>query len=125
MFLEILTKLMKERGITKSTLAKESGVPYEAIDGFYKKGCDNVKLSTLLKLAKYFNVSLDYLIYGDVIELTEHEKDIIRAYRNNPNMQAAAHKLLGVDNSNDILNDIINTIENGENIFKKVPTDTE
>lgn len=119
MFLEILTKLMNERGITKSTLAKDSGIPYTTIDGFYKKGCDNVKLSTLQKLAKYFGVTLDYLIYGDVIELTEHEKAVIAAYRNAPDMQAAVDKLLGVSGGADIAADIVETIKNGENAFKK------
>lgn len=119
MFLEILTKLMNERGITKSTLAKESGIPYTTIDGFYKKGCENVKLSTLQKLAKYFGVTLDYLIYGDKLELTRHEKDVLTAYRASPQMQAAVDKLLGVENGDTIIEDMKNTIEQGEKNFKK------
>ena len=62
MFLEILNSLMEERGINKSTLSKESGIPYTTIDGFYKKGCENIKLQTLQKLADYFDVSVDYLL---------------------------------------------------------------
>ncbi len=54
--------LMKERGLNRSQLSKETGIPYTTIDGFYKKGTDNVKLSTLKKLASYFNCSLDYLV---------------------------------------------------------------
>ncbi len=53
---------MAERGINKSTLSRESGIPYTTIDGFYKKGCDNIKLSTLQKLAEYFDVSVDFLL---------------------------------------------------------------
>ena len=37
MFLDILNELMAEKGINKSILSKESGVPYTTIDGFYKK----------------------------------------------------------------------------------------
>lgn len=62
MFLAILDALMTEKGINKSTLSKESGIPYTTIDGFYKKGCENIKLSTLQKLAEYFDVSVDYLL---------------------------------------------------------------
>ena len=47
--------LMKERNISKADLARESGVPYTTIDGFYKKGSENAKLSTLKKLCNYFN----------------------------------------------------------------------
>ena len=96
MFLDNLTALMKERGINKATLAKESGIPYTTIDGFYKKGCDNTKLSTLIRLSEYFGVSLDYLINGEVSTLTAHEKAVISAYRNNPDMQTAVDRLLNV-----------------------------
>jgi len=65
MFLDILEKLMESRGLNKNTLAKESGIPYTTIDGFWKKGCDNIKLSTLIKIANYFEVSLDYLLGYD------------------------------------------------------------
>ena len=92
-FTEKLDKLMQERHINKSILAKESGVPYTTIDGLYKKGSDNIKLSTLRKLSSYFNCSLDYLV-DDEIEndadisaeqfnikvLTKEEKEDIQRY---------------------------------------------
>ena len=82
MLLDNLSELMKRRGISNlHALANESDVPYTTLKGFYEKGCDNVKLSTLNKLCTYFNVSLDYLINGDVTNLTEHEKKVIFAYR--------------------------------------------
>ena len=97
MFLEILTKLMVDRKINKRKLSIESGIPYTTIDRFYKIGYDNIKLSTLLKLANYFNVSLDYLINGDETILNSKEKELIIAYRNNPEMQQAVNKLLGIE----------------------------
>lgn len=63
-----LDLLMKERKINKAELARESGVPYTTIDGFYKKGAENAKLSTLKKLCSYFNCSLDYLADDEVQE---------------------------------------------------------
>ena len=96
MFLEILDKLIAEKKINKSVLAKESGIPYTTIDGFYKKGWENVKLSTLLKLAAYFEVSVDYLVSGEGKrtvakakkeesnegeKYTDKEKKVIKAYR--------------------------------------------
>ena len=61
-----LDLLMKERNINKADLARESGVPYTTIDGFYKKGSENAKLSTLKKLCTYFNCTWDYLADDDV-----------------------------------------------------------
>lgn len=85
--------LMKERNINKADLARESGVPYTTIDGFYKKGSENAKLSTLKKLCTYFNCTLDYLAddavddspttiaaHFDGDEYTEDELEDIRAY---------------------------------------------
>lgn len=69
-FTDRLEYLMKRNGIkNNSELARESGIPYTTIDGFYKKGSDNIKLSTLKKLAKCLHCSLDYLTEdSDVIE---------------------------------------------------------
>jgi len=67
-FLTKLDKLMKDKNINKHQLSKESGVPYTTIDGFYKKGTENIKLSTLKKLAAYFECTLDYLADDDISE---------------------------------------------------------
>lgn len=60
-FTEKLDALMAKNGINKSILSKESGIPYTTIAGFYTKGTDNVKLSTLKKLSSYFGCTIDYL----------------------------------------------------------------
>lgn len=93
-FTEKLDMLMAERRINKATLSREADIPYTTIDGFYKKGSDNIKLSTLRKLSAYFNCSLDYLVDDDNIQnrpitiaahfdgedFTEDEMDDIKAY---------------------------------------------
>lgn len=61
-FLDVLNQLMKEKGLNKSTLSQLSGVPYTTIDGFYKKGYENAKISTVRKIASALDVSLDYLV---------------------------------------------------------------
>ena len=88
-----LDLLMKDRNINKADLARESGVPYTTIDGFYKKGSENAKLSTLKKLCTYFNCTLDYLTddtvndqpttiaaHFDGDDFTEDELDEIRQF---------------------------------------------
>ena len=59
-FTEKLDMLMEKNHMNKSELSRISGIPYTTIDGFYKKGSDNIKLSTLKKIAKSFDCSLDY-----------------------------------------------------------------
>lgn len=102
-FLERLDSLMKARGINKNVLSKESGIPYTTIDGFYKKGYENTKLSTVRKLCSYFGVSMDYLIGTEEtsasnIHITDFEKQIILAYRQTDEIgRAMVLRSLGLD----------------------------
>lgn len=69
-FTEKLDKLLKEKDISKPQLSKISSIPYSTIMSFYdsEKGTDNIKLSTLKKLSKALNVSLDYLTDDTISE---------------------------------------------------------
>ena len=71
MFMKLTDKLdllMRERGINKKDLSRQSGIPYTTIINFYEKGTDNVKLSTLLKLSRYLGVTLDYIADDNIEE---------------------------------------------------------
>lgn len=65
-FIEKLDYMMERKGLSKSKLSQISGVPYTTIDGFYKKGYENIKLSTARKLSKALEVTLDYLLDDNV-----------------------------------------------------------
>ncbi len=84
MFLETLDTLMQTHGLNKNSFSKQSGIAYTTIDGFYKKGYENAKLSTLRQIADFFHVSLDYLISGEenLIELeNSYEYKLLNTYR--------------------------------------------
>lgn len=59
-FLAKLDYLMEKNHLNKNTLSKACNIPYTTIDGWYKKGYEGLKLTTLRKLANYFGTSLDY-----------------------------------------------------------------
>lgn len=59
-FLEKLNYLMEKNNLNKSTLSKACNIPYTTIDGWYKKGYEGLKLTTLRKLADYFGTTLDF-----------------------------------------------------------------
>lgn len=61
---ERLAQLMGERGINRAELSKGAGVPYTTIVALFEKGTDNIKLSTMRKLAAYFGITLDDLADG-------------------------------------------------------------
>ena len=61
-----LEYLMDQKGISsKADLAKQAGIPYTTVVGLWERGVDNVKRSTLIKLSRFFGVSLDYLANDD------------------------------------------------------------
>ncbi len=45
-----------------SDISRLSNIPYTTIDGIYKKGEENIKLTTLKKLAMLLNCTLDELV---------------------------------------------------------------
>ncbi len=55
-----LKELRMEAGISQRTLANAINATQKAID-FWEKGINEPKLSFLIKLAQFFNVSIDYL----------------------------------------------------------------
>lgn len=90
-FLEKVDYLMGRFGLTRTTLSQKSNIPYTTIDGWYKKGYEGLKLTTLRKLADYFNTTLDYWILDDIKDpnygksmgfpVEYHEMEHIKKYR--------------------------------------------
>lgn len=90
-FTEKLDVLMAEKGLNRREFSAQSGIPYMTIINFYEKGTDNVKLSTLKKIAVYFGVSLDYIADDTIVDrgnfaqcersFSPNEIEIVSAYR--------------------------------------------
>lgn len=59
---ERIEQLLETKNINMHQLSISANIPYTTLDGIRKRSCDNVKLSTLIKLADYFDVSIDYLV---------------------------------------------------------------
>lgn len=63
--IEKIELLKKEAGLNNAQLSKKSGIKYTTIDSFYKKGVDNMKLSTFKTLCDCLNVTMDSMAYDD------------------------------------------------------------
>lgn len=61
MFGERLRQLRKEKGLTQADLAKLLGVSQQAI-GNYESGVRQPDSGTMVKLADFFDTSVDYLL---------------------------------------------------------------
>ena len=81
-FLQKLDKLKAERNMKNAEFARLCDIPYTTLDGFYKKGFENAKVSTLRKIAKACDVTLDYLVIDEVKEEYSYtEKNLVRSWR--------------------------------------------
>lgn len=74
-FLEKVSFLMQEQGLNKRTLSQKSGIPYTTISDWYNKGFENTRISTVKKLATYFDVTLDYLLLDEITDVN-YGKDL-------------------------------------------------
>lgn len=105
-FAKRLTDLMNEFGETTYTMADRFSLTSPTISR-YMTGQMAAKITTVELMAKYFNVNPVWLMGYDVdkampiaatsIKLSDHEHVVITAYRNQPEMQPAVDKLLGIE----------------------------
>ncbi len=59
-----INELLKANGITAYRLAQDTNTG-ERLIGYWKKGEKSPSMENLIKLADYFNVSIDYLVGRD------------------------------------------------------------
>ena len=102
-----LLSLRKSHNLTQKEIAEHLGISRQAYAN-YETGTREPDINTILKIATFFDVSVDYLIgkeqekktssklISGCFTLTPHETAVISAYREQPEMQPAIDKLLGV-----------------------------
>lgn len=66
-FLEKIDFMLDVEGLSKRQFSQRSLIPYTTIDGWYKKGYSNMKLSTLKQTSKFFNVPIDVLCDDSIV----------------------------------------------------------
>lgn len=120
-FLDKLDYLIERENIKRSVLSKESGVPYTTIDGFYKKGYQNAKLQTIQKIAKYFDVTLDYLIIDEIEDPDYGKTENFRVNKDEMYMVTNFRRL--TDPGKSLVNKSINELLAYESELKSIPAD--
>ena len=107
-----IEKLCKERNISLNTAFVESGVGKN-----FKSNLkiSNPSLGKLTMLANYFDVTVDYLLGKETESspadkptaiirnnFSEHEINLINAYRAQPEIQPAVNRLLGIEQDGNV-----------------------
>lgn len=81
-FLENLTKLMEQKNINRSELAREIDIAPSTVNSWYNRSFENISLKTLLKLSKFFNKTIEELVHGNTNVITFTEKRFTKAELN-------------------------------------------
>lgn len=76
MFGDRFQELREDKGLTQSELGKELGIPFRTIQAYENNSC-KPGWQRLVEIAKYFNVSLDYLFCLIDEPLPYNRKDCI------------------------------------------------
>ena len=81
-FLENLTKLMEQKNINRSELAREIDIAPSTVNSWYNRSFENISLKTLLKLSEFFNKTIEELVHGNTNVITFTEKRFTKAELN-------------------------------------------
>jgi transcriptional regulator with XRE-family HTH domain len=80
--IEKIEIMMKQRKLNRADVSRGADLPYSTVDNLFKREYKNVRAPTLLKLANFFDVSIEYLFYdGEDLErlrkITDEERNLI------------------------------------------------
>lgn len=93
-----LTDIIASRNLKVTQVAQMADVPASTLYSIIDRDNKKVDIDVLIRICKALDVSTDYILQNDdvaeTIVLDNHEKKVITAYRNNPDMQPAVDRLL-------------------------------
>ena len=78
---ERIDRLMVAQHINRRQLSIGANIPYTTLDGIAKKGGHNIQLTTLIKLADFFQVSIDYLVGREDYQLTLVDAQELKTFK--------------------------------------------
>ena len=82
-WLDRIKEKKRSLGMTNETLSEKTGIPIGTLNKILAGVSDDPKLSTLTAFSRVFDLSLDYIAFGeeDSLHLSKNETELIRHYR--------------------------------------------
>lgn len=124
-----LTDIIASRNLKVTQVAQMADVPASTLYSIIDRDNKKVDIDVLIRICKALDVSTDYILQNDdvaeTIVLDNHEKKVITAYRNNPDMQPAVDRLLLIDNGSAQQSVIFRAANSTENHAPEITTTTK
>ncbi len=82
-WLDRIKEKKRALGMTNETLSEKTGIPLGTLNKILAGTSDDPKLSTLAAFAKVFDVSVDYIVFGEgeELHLSKTEKSLVLNFR--------------------------------------------
>lgn len=124
---QYIKELIAKNGYNIKSFANYIDMPYSTLLSMLNGSIGGAAIDNVIKICKGLNITINDLQEHDNASgelenqnfvLTEHEKRVISAYRNNPSMQGAVDKLLNVGNdcNCEIASDMCEVLKQADNI---------
>lgn len=124
-----LTDIIASRNLKVTQVAQMADVPASTLYSIIDRDNKKVDIDVLIRICKALDVSTDYILQNDdvaeTIVLDNHEKKVITAYRNNPDMQPAVDRLLLIDSEPAQQSVIFRAANSAENHAPEITTTTK
>ena len=79
-------------------------IPYSTMENLLKNGISKSSVNVVLSICNFLNIEIESLINGEIKEkrrpvtvISDKERDVLLAYRADPEMHKAVDKLLGLN----------------------------
>ena len=114
---QYIKNLIEEKGMNMKSFAASINMPYTTLLSMLNGSIGGAAIDNVMKICKGLDITINELQYNsediknEIFELSEHEKRLIAAYRNKPEMQTSINKLLDMECGADIVSDIVNTVK--------------
>jgi repressor LexA len=95
-----IKQLISEKGFSVKTFSEKIEIPYSTLRSMLNGSIGGAAVDSVIKICAGLGISINDLQSCNTVKLpfetSDKEKKLIIAYRNNPEMQPAVDKLLGL-----------------------------
>lgn len=97
---EYIKTLIVDKGYSVKSFSQAVNIPYSTLRSILEAGVGGASVDNVIKICKGLGISVDSLnkcgASVNSLELSEHEKQLIIAYRSQPSLQLAVDRTLGI-----------------------------
>ena len=97
---EYIKTLIVDKGYSVKSFSEAVGIPYSTLRSILGGGVGGASVDNAIKICKGLGITVESLnkcgASNNSLELSEHERQLVVAYRSQPSLQLAVDRTLGI-----------------------------